>query len=703
MEGGLAAINPQTLLEQAKDEYEDARASMRWISQRLNENMAFFAGKQYGIATYAGMFVPQTSTEVAEEVYNYVWSTVRSWMASIIRSKPTVRSVPASDSSDDIARGRCTDRLVKSIAKSNLIDLEELIRGETKVAVHGAGFYKVYWDPSKGKATKVPKMTEGPEGPVQETDFFGRPSFETVFEGAPAFEFHDVIDVLPDPMAVKRGEVRHVFHRKMLPYGVVNDRFKVDAFGQPTEGRWENVGHEYEQVERDAIENDSRAFATSGGSPTSSRAKTNQMVRLNEGWYKPTAQFPNGLLIVWSGDMIIALTELPYEWPWVMRLGPGLRGGLIADGIVQHIKPMQRTLNVTASKRREWIDYILSPPLLVPEGSDIRKDHISDVAGYILNFNASAGKPEWMNVPNIPQSMFETEGSLVQQIKDISGVSDIDRGGVPQGLSTARAMAYQYEFQQGVSEPDTGLFKLDYLRVITLVLKLFRDYMPDNRLISMLGENNAWERTAFRRDDYDFDVELILEEENQPNSKALREANAKEYFQIGALNDTPEAERFRKMNGLDYIDEESSRIDGNHRRRALKEILQFKDWVAQAEAGMVDESSNPLYVMEQDKHDTHIDVIDNFRITDEYIALPDWAKQMVDQHSHLHQQAMLEQMQMFGMQQGAMGANGAGPPPAKNQMASPFDGGKSDIAAMGEATDQAALSGDTAEASSVAA
>lgn len=673
----------RALHQNAQEEFEDAKAAMRLISLRLNENMAFYAGKHYGIPSFAGWLTQVSMPDQAAEVYNYIWPTVRSWVASMMRSKPSLVAVAPSDSSTDITIARATNRLLKSLERGVYCEHEELAYGEMLTGVHGAAMWKVYWDPTAGRQQKTPKMQQTPFGEMPDTDIVGSQRMYNVAVGQPKLEAFSVIDAIPDPSAIKRGDIRHVFHRKRPPMSKAMELFPVDAYGVSTAGRWDTGGGEdFDTIQRDAIENETRLF---GRTPNRGKgARGNEPVRIVEGWYAPTDEFPGGLVIIFSGDMLLAISALPYEWPWILRQGPGRRSSLFPDGIVSPLIPMQRTININASKKREWIDYILSPPMLVPEESNIRKEHMSDVAGYLLYYNHLVGTPKWMDVPSIPNEMFNVEASLVQMMKDISSISDLDRGGVPEGLSTARAMAYLYEFQQGVQETDTKQFQLDYRLAMRKQLKLIADFMPDQELLTILGFNNEWEAVALKKKEINFNAEIMLENDPQPNSKALQVANAKEAFQIGALEDTPGAIRYRKLANMYFVDKSETDAEEVHTRRALKEWVEFVEWVnaMQQGAGMM-QMQPPLRWLEQDRHDIHAQCHADHGVTDEYLRLPMWAQQMWDDHRHQHEQAYLEQVQMQGMQTQALGETNAGPPPPKQgQAESPADGGQSDTDAL---------------------
>ena len=650
--------------------YSDAKDAARERSYVANENMAFYRGLQWGTVTELGYWPDTEDTGESMEAYNYVRPTVRSAVASMIRNMPNPEAVATKSDQSSMTRALAVQHLLRSITKNGTVPIETIYRGETEAGARGAVWYKVYFDPNAGKFVDVPRTREIPTEPFHDIDMdpaTGLPAMDRRAEGAIRVEFRSIIDVLPDPNATTEEESWRIIDRKLVSVATLDDHFPTDAFGEPTEGRWSNQDTDNAPRERDMIEG-SRFYASTYTS--SMRSPGNLLCEVVEFWEKPTRKYPRGRLVVWCGDVIIALSDLPY-WPWILRNGQNIvPNAIYADGVVSDLKPMQRTINLNASKKREWVDKILSPPLLNPSDSGIARDHFTDIAGEIINYNAPL-KPEWMAVPSIPAAMFNLEESLVSIIKDVSTYSDISRGDAPAGVETGRALAYLHEFSQGVREPDVAMFKEAMVRILKACLELMRDYFTEERLIQVLGENNKWMMKPFRRQDYDFDAEVVIElDSGAPSSRALRMAEAIQLFQVGAYADTPEAARLRRVLNIDFQDRNTVDPLDKHRLRA-RELLQ----------AIVDDPTIDLVALEQEDHEVFLEIFDDFRVSTEYFSLPPFAQATVDDYVMQHEEMLAMQQQNFAQQQGMLAPPKKGGSPEKRpEMASPFDGGQSDIA-----------------------
>lgn len=665
----LTKARAKEMLAEAQSLYDDAVTAVSQRAPYLIENMAFYRGLQWGTASPLGWIQDDYDLDEAREVRNHIRPTVRTAVADMLRSLPNPEVVPANSDQRSLARAEVSQKLVRSFLKNGVLDYETLYRAEIAAQVHGASWFKVVYDPNKGDYDEFPIID--PETGMPDTDEFEMPRMEKRANGEISVQFVDIISALADPHAKDEESVRHIFHRKLLPLRVLNDRFPFDQYGKSTEGRW-SVGRDDQSMHAtELVENDGRSFDAPAASSSFSSSKENQLAELVEYWEKPCNRYPGGRIIIFSGDVIVSIGPLPYEWPWVMRLGQNiLPSGLYPDGVVKDIIPVQRSINLSASKRKEWIDKVLSPPLLVPYGSGINTDMFSDMAGELIEYNPGA-RPEWMRVPDIPGSMFNFEDFAVGTLQTISTYGEINRGEPPKGYDSGRALSYLYEFSKAIHEPEVHLFKATITRVLQKCLRLARDFYQEGRIVKTLGENKRLLSGEFKRDDYDFDSVVTVEPfSGAPNSRALRYAEAMELFQMGAFDpDNPAAKALRQVLEVDYEDAPTRHRLESHYSRARSEIRQLLE--------------DPFFepeLLDEDNHEIHAEIHTDFAVTPEFLALPEAAKQRFRAHIEEHEMRLADQTEAFGAESqmlagNAQSADGGPPPPKDPQMASPFDGG----------------------------
>lgn len=651
----------EKMLAECQDLKADALRGVQVRMGRISESMAFYRGNQHGFATDYD-FVPDFDDEERKTI-NYTRPAVRSNVALLLRSIPRLQVVSALEGPKAMARAMRTDRLVKSMRRNGMLSYETFLEGETDIAIKGLGFYKVFWNPRGGKMQRLAAMRPTEAGgwePDEDED--GNAEHEYRFEGAPKVEYVDCVDALIDPHANTDEEIRHVFHRKVLPVSLLEAVYPQDVFGEKTKGRFITVDKEQSQLSRDAAQGAPLELLSPSGS---TQAKSNQAVELVEAWFRPCEEYPGGFLLVYAGNVIVGVTdELPYDWPWVARVGSNrVPRSMWADGVVQDLKPMQRMVNDSFTRAQEILDLAVAPKILSPADAGLAPDAFDDRVGQVLIYDGMKGKPEWMQFPSIPPALTSLGSDSIQMMRDVAAVSDVTD---PSGLQTGRALAYLEENKKGVLEPEVEVFRLAYAKVLKLLLGILRDFMPEGRLLAMLGENNSMAAVYFKREDYDFDAELVLEQDEGPTSRAVRSADALQILQAGGLTDDPAAKRFRQLAGRDWVDQDPFSPEQSHRMRAIRESGNF----------LSDPWQMPPQMVPEDDHEVHLTDHKLTAVSEEFLALPPAAQQVWRQHIEEHEMAFVEQHQADAVMNPAPG--GGPPPPGQPQAPSPFDGGVSD-------------------------
>lgn len=672
----------QDHLAEAVNYYHDADAVFRDRAPFFRERIAFYRGMQWGDTTPWGWFGDGDGDDEAREVYNYVRPTVRSAVADKIASVLTPDSVPVHSDMRAHARSIASHRLMKSFLRTGVFPFEELYRATLASIIHGASWLKASWDTSVGPFLRVPIVDEQGVETLGEDNL---PKTEVSREGDARIRMVDVYDALPDPLARSSSEIRHIFHRKLVPVSVLDDRYPEDAFGRKTKGRWPAVGSKADLFGRDA-EDAGQRFST-----WRSASNGNREAELIEFWEQPTFQYPGGRMLVYVGSdisaVLLAVGPLPFGWPWVMLPGENMSpGALYPDGTVNDVIPLQRTINLDASKTREWVDKILSPPLLNPEGSGISADLYTDMAGEVIPYNPGH-KPEWMAVPGIPPSMLEHLDRSAQILKDVSGYSDISRGQAAPGLESARAVSTLDNLENRGRAAERILYRQAVSSALVKALTLYRDFCPEGKMVRIFGANGKWLVRPFKRDDYDFETEIIVEPWAQgPTSRSARFSERLEAYQAGMYADTDEAKAVRRELALDADDSSTVDPEHVHRERNMAE-----------QQALIDGEYDRIFVLPQDDHEIHLDGDDLWMVTAEFLELDPQLQDFYRQHAQQHEQMRSQQLQTYAYEQQLLGGgsqpggpSAPGGTPASTPGVAPSSGGHAQIpgAAEGAASQQ---------------
>lgn len=660
------------MAHEAAELYDDA---LRLFEQRrplFVERMEMFAGHHWQERNPWASLVGRNPQHEASEVVNYTRAIVRSVTAERLQSLLNPGSVPVHSDVRSRMRAKASFHLMRSFLRGDVFPFDQNHRGTLSSCIYGPVWWKTFWDMDAGEFYREPILD--PETGEPAVDDFGQARSRIERDGDARVMFVDVFDALPGPHARCSNSTNYIVHRKKLALSEAMSRFPQDAFGKRLDaGDWTRaVGTDYSaQAERDMTEGGLAYHVAPGGE----RAKRNADVLVYELWERPSHEFPAGRLIVWAGGVsvvaVLYVGPMPHAWPWDLLNSENHKpAALYADGPVADAIPLQRTLNFIASTKREWMAKIPHPPLLNPNGSGIDPDEYTDVAGAILGYNIGY-KPEWMQVPEIPQSLANYEADVVAQMKDITMSSDVSRGEVPPGVSSARMMAFMEHLQKGARAPNISEYQLCMVSILKKALGLYRDLAPEGRLLNVLGPNNRWLVRPFKRADYDFDISIQVEPfSGAPVSRALRYAERLEAFGAGLYdNERPGAREVRRDLDLDLDNDETFEHESRHRNRALAE-----------QEALLSGELHRIRALPQDRHDLHLEVDEDFMITPEFLDLPEDVQQFYYAHVQEHEQHMLMQQQSFAQDTAPLGGqtqgmDGGPPPPKQPGAPSPADGG----------------------------
>lgn len=623
----------ETFGAQLRDAYEDAKKRSEERRHRLAENRAFHRGMQHGHVDREGRWVPliprdpritfETVPVIGQAVAVAVERRLAAWPSFDVRAP--VPGVVAN------AQARTMEAMAREIVSWREDFYYENVVADYAAEIDGACLGKTYWDPFAG-----PPLPNAQEG-------------DSPFQGDWVFEAVSLDDALIDPTATSFRRARCVWHRKVFARLEAEQRWPVDIFGETTKGRFETL----DAKRRASFELD---VAFSGDT-------FNEIVEITEHWYRPTVDFPNGLLVVMSGSMIIAIPTdatgaptLPDGiFPWRMNYGANIVPfSLVPDGGVARLISLQKSLNHTHSRMRQAAGWASAPFVAVPEQSEIKQKSFSDVGGDVVRFRAPY-KPEIIVGPGISAGHLSHAQLIRAGINDVSGQTDESRGLVNSANATGARIRTADTLNarlHGSTLVLKGYFLAGVMQDIFAIIA--RRYTP-GRFVALRGRNSHAKVVAFTEGMINPECRFLFDAANiAPKNRESEIAAAREDFAAGVFDDTPAAMRFRRAVNLYQEASDSMDPDAVHFERAQEEDVAFllaarRDEIAQSNVEFGDDN------------DIHLDVHGLTMLEPEFLALPDQIKQAYHAHVIAHQQLRAQKLQEQLAEQAAMG------PPAPTQ------------------------------------
>lgn len=625
--------------------YEDSLRPMPRRVAKWRENMSFFRGFQHLVPTSWseeswGSIDPRQEFETENRIQAIVFQSA----SKMLQAFPLNPEVIAShDGVVARARAEASARLVASFPRNGVIPFGEVYDAALAVAIFGGAYLQPFWDPMAGPRAVGPDGVKRPLGDIR-------------------VRCVTLLDALPDPLSKSEAEDRHVFHRLVLPLSAAREMFPQDVFGADAEfmkyGARTGEGFA-------ALMSDDRGLFESVAA-----TEPNQLVEIVWYYERPTPTHPEGRIMAFSGPVILDVdVRLPNGvWPWIWIPGPNRAPGVrIPDGLVHNLKGPQRSLNHALSKIRENATLCTNPALLAPNAAGIQTEKLDDLPGTVLRYNATGGKPEFMQVPGIPPGLYDSVANTREALGAISSYSDVSQG-QPQGDLSGRAILNLDQLNNMVHGPLMGMFREAIVELMQACLRIAHERYDEGRLVLMFGENNQWTSRAWKGDDFDPDLHIVLDPFSQkPSNPAAKFAQAVEIAGLQGYEDTPAAKRFREAAGADDVDSDTLEISAVHKRRAKDEDIQL------VTTGV---APPPLFADDDAVHlDCHLVTF----LSAEVQNNPALA-QALEQHMAVHEMNMAQKM--GAMQppeaQAPPGGPGEGPPGAEAAPPgpeSPVDGG----------------------------
>jgi len=335
--------------------------------------------------------------------------------------------------------------------------VERHLRDATRNALlFTEGFVSTTWDPTVGETLAMDPETG-----------------ETKHDGDVRYSSHEPVDVVRDP------NLKHFHQRDWI---VV--RSYVNKY---------NLAEKYSEYREEIVSQQTGLTQENHylGGQFMDKDSTSDIIPLLTFYHSKTPGCPDGRQMELLTDgTVLSDSILLYEKLPVHRITP-------ADQIGT---PMGMSVSVDLMPLQEMIDAhytsILSinenygiPKILLPIGSEITTDHVS--AGFqAISYNPNSGKPEAMQMPQVPDSLFKSMVQLQQEMETLSGVNSVSRGNPEASLKSGSALALVQSMAIQFNAPLQASYVQLLEDVGTATITILKEYADAPRIIQIAGKRN---------------------------------------------------------------------------------------------------------------------------------------------------------------------------------------------------------------------
>ena len=509
----------QDIVQSVKQDYLARREARRSLEAQWQLNINFYVGNQYSyiasnnnLSDYEKQYFWQE-----KEVFNHIAPMIETRISKITRLNPNIEVLPASMDLADIKSAKLSKEIFKAV--SNKLDLPSLSKyASTWCEICGTAFYKITWNSDAGM--------------VIATD-----DKKAIREGDVDISVCSPFEILPDNLSCENiSDMGSIIHAKAVSVDTIKNVYGVEV--------------EPENVHSFSLDS---GFGASGG--LGYDAHINKVTNVNlknhcvliEKYTKPNANLPNGRLTIVAGDKLLFDGDLPYlngdnnerVLPFIKQTSSYMPGCFYGVSIIERLVPIQRAYNAIRNRKHEFFNRISMGVLTVEDGSvdtdALEQDGLSP--GKVLVYRQGGQAPTIMETPDIHADFEAEEERLMNEFKNLAGVSDLmDNSENYTNLSgTALQLLIEQDDNRVISAIDSAKQALKSLA--KHILRLYKQFAMMPRLIKIAGEMGDvemfyWDKNSIRSDDVVFDTSTALGE-----SVASRRSMLLQLLESGILYD----------------------------------------------------------------------------------------------------------------------------------------------------------------------
>ncbi len=605
----LKLIKATDVVKETLDDFKARQDARRTLDSLWLLNANYYTGNQHAIVTPSGAvedFGKQYYWQ-QREVFNRIAPLIETRLAKIARLDlgMTVRPLNADQKEQD--KAKFSTKLITAYADDN--DLRAIMADATFYSeIMGTAFYKVGWNPTKGKI-------------VGEVD--GKP----IYEGDVEVTVCPPYEIYPDSLSSTDVEdCQSIMHVKAYPVAEIARLYGVKVAPK----------------EVTVINTDSTT--TGGGYGYTGVATRNfsdvkkEHALVIEKYVKPTEEYPLGRLIIVAGDVLVYDGVLPYlngalgtrQFPFVKQEALKQPASFFGTSIVERLIPVQRAYNAVKNRKHEFLNRIAMGILTVEDGS-VNIDNLEDeglAPGKVIVYRQGATPPQMVTYGNLPTEFFEEEESLEKEFSNVSGISDFMSSSELLNVNlSGTALNLLLEQDEARLSVTIDSIRNAVKNMMQQVLRLYATMATTERLLRISGDNASTEMIAFTGDDVSTEDLVFDAERGSASSLSTRQNMVFEIIKMGLLND------------------EDGKISPKNKIKAL-ELLGFGNWenaksdeelhVEKAKTENAKMKADSVAVLPLDDHQLHVKEHTRACISKEFCA-DERAIKRICEHVQEHQ------------------------------------------------------------------
>lgn len=503
------------------ENYKYGLEARKPFEQRWVLNLAFLMGKQYSFFNKSSQLLQQLRRVKGKRrhIDNQLISRWRRQVADLIRTKPSVSVVPATNDEEDIKAAKVGNKVLENFYRTN--DMRKKLRElGSWIYATGNGYLDDRWD------TKAGPVDYNKKG-------------ELVYAGDASCDVWSPFEiVLP---VENMGQTN--IHK--LPW---MDKVKwrdLDWFINNFPKRGKEVKEEQRSVSLTEITSFSRGLESTNKRPGAF---------MHNMYIQPCAQFPKGKFLQGANGIILGQQDYPFNHYHLEHFKdidvPGVFFGMAT---LEAAIPLQNRWNATTNDIDEFNRSCAKGKLLVPRGAKL--ETLPDNShGEILQYKPVLGhKPDLLTLKGLPATYQLALTIIRDSLQDLFSQHEITRGTNKSDIRSGEMVSLLREQDAFGAVPSHAVFEEGYEAAMGRVLRRIKTGYKAERVIQVVGKEGEFDVFSFKGADLRNNSDVMVKRESSlPDSRIAREAMILRKFELGLYGnpDDPEVRR-HVMNMLD--------------------------------------------------------------------------------------------------------------------------------------------------------
>ena len=477
----------------------------RKLEKQWELDLEFLAGNQYCEISPRG--------EVEEEEKYYYWQNrgafnhiapiIDSRVAKLTKMTPIMSVKAAGAEESDVKNAKLATALVNSsYQRLSLGDVISKTTGWSESC--GTGFYFIGWNPDAGK-------------------LLGEVDGKKVFEGDVVVESVSPFEIYPDSLCYENIEsCESIIRARAMKTADVERLYGITVAGE-----------------------DVKVFGVDKAA--TGKSIVHDSVLVLEKYERPTADFPDGRLIVACEKTILYMGELPYVngvegrrgFPFVKQNSIDKAGCFFGMSMVERLIPVQKAYNAVKNRKQEFLNRLTMGVVAVEDGS-VDTDELAEEGlspGKIIVYRQGANPPALMGTGTMPTDLNREEDRLLNEFILLSGVSEFSRSTDVAAGTSGVALQLLIEQEDARLNAVTENVRSAIRETAKQMIRLFKQFATSTRLLRTAGEQGKVELYYFNSSDLGSD-DVVFDTENELSyTPAQKKSAVYELIDAGLLTD----------------------------------------------------------------------------------------------------------------------------------------------------------------------